>query len=352
MEKSDDDNDEGRGLNRPQTPCVSHNTAPQWPGERTAAQHRPQWSEERTAAQHRPQWSEERTAAQHRPPVARGGVTRRVILHMDLDCFYAQVEMLRDPSLRSLPLGVQQKTIVVTCNYVAREHGVAKLMSVVDAKEKCPQLVLVRGEDLTHYRDMSYKVTELLMSFCPLVERLGLDENFVDVTEMVDKRLTRCSAFEGHVYNRSRVGHQTSKRLQALGLVSVQDLQLFPLVDLVKEFGASTGQRLKNLSLGIDESPVTPSGPPQSLSDEDSFKKISTPGEVVEKSRDLLSSLVERMQKDGRRPQTLRLTIRRFSADNKWMSRESRQGPIPPHVGHKVTSGGLPAISYWLPATG
>lgn len=56
-------------------------------------------------------------------------------------------------------LGIQQKYIIVTCNYVAREHGVNKLMSVTDAVEKCPQLVLVKGEDLTHYREMSYKVT-------------------------------------------------------------------------------------------------------------------------------------------------------------------------------------------------
>lgn len=56
-------------------------------------------------------------------------------------------------------LGIQQKYIIVTCNYVAREMGVTKLMSVTNAKEKCPQLVLVKGEDLTHYREMSYKVT-------------------------------------------------------------------------------------------------------------------------------------------------------------------------------------------------
>lgn len=55
--------------------------------------------------------------------------------------------------------GVQQKYIIVTCNYVARQQGLTKLMSVADAKEKCPQLVLVNGEDLTHYREMSYKVT-------------------------------------------------------------------------------------------------------------------------------------------------------------------------------------------------
>lgn len=56
-------------------------------------------------------------------------------------------------------IGVQQKYLVVTCNYEARELGVKKLMNVRDAKEKCPQLVLVNGEDLTRYREMSYKVT-------------------------------------------------------------------------------------------------------------------------------------------------------------------------------------------------
>ncbi|XP_030272377.1 DNA polymerase iota isoform X2 [Sparus aurata] len=347
----------------------------------------------------------------------------RVILHFDLDCFYAQVEMMRNPALREVPLGIQQKYIIVTCNYVARELGVTKLMSVASAKEKCPQLVLVKGEDLTHYREMSYKVTELLMSYCPLVERLGFDENFMDVTKMVDARLAETQvsnnlSFKGHVYNHFSadveasdhpslalgshiaaelreaihsklgltgcagiatnkllaklvsgsykpnqqttllpenvsdimgclsslrkvpgVGHQTAKRLQALGLVSVKDLQLFPLNDLVREFGGPTAQRLRNLALGVDDTPVTTTGAPQSLSDEDSFKKISSTKDVLEKIQELLSSLVERMQKDGRQPQTFRLTIRRYSATNKWFSRESRQSPIPNHIGHKITSG-------------
>ena len=47
----------------------------------------------------------------------------RVILHFDIDCFYAQVEMIKDPSLSSKPLGIKQKNIVVTCNYIAREKG-------------------------------------------------------------------------------------------------------------------------------------------------------------------------------------------------------------------------------------
>ncbi|XP_034026822.1 DNA polymerase iota [Thalassophryne amazonica] len=361
-------------------------------------------------------------------------LTKRVILHFDLDCFYAQVEMIRNPALRNVPLGIQQKNIMVTCNYVAREQGITKLMSLSDAKEKCPQLVLVNGEDLTPYREMSYKVTELLMSYCPLVERLGFDENFMDVTEMVEKRLAQephlssCS-FKGHVYNHSSagitakdhprlslgshiaeelrekiyselgltgcagiasnkllaklvsgtfkpnqqtsllpenvsdlmcslsslrqvpgVGHQTAKRLQALGLVSVKELHVFPIADLVREFGGPSAHRLKNLALGIDESVITPTGAPQSLSDEDSFKKISSTKDVLEKIQELLSSLLERMHKDGRQPQTFRLTIRRYSATNKWFSRESRQCPIPNHTGQKITSGHIvDAVVQLLP---
>ncbi|XP_029019106.1 DNA polymerase iota isoform X2 [Betta splendens] len=346
----------------------------------------------------------------------------RVILHFDLDCFYAQVEMIRNPALRDVPLGVQQKYIVVTCNYVAREQGLTKLMSVTDAKEKCPQLVLVNGENLTHYREMSYKVTELLMSYSPLVERLGFDENFMDITEVVEKRLAQTDSnnvsFKGHVFNNLSadvkasehprlavgshiaaelrdiihsklgltgcagiasnkllaklvsgtfkpnqqttllpqnvsdimdclsslrkvpgVGHQTAKRLHSLGLESVKSLQLFPLNNLVREFGGPMAQRLKNLAFGIDDSPVTTTGAPQSLSDEDSFKKISCTKDVLEKIQQLLNSLVERMHKDGRLPQTFRLTIRRFSATNKWFNRESRQCPIPKHIGQKVISG-------------
>lgn len=59
------------------------------------------------------------------------------------------------------------------------------------------------------------------------------------------------------------MGHQTAKRLQALGLVNVNELQLYPLNDLEREFGGPTAQRLKNLALGVDDSPVTPTGAPQ-----------------------------------------------------------------------------------------
>lgn len=59
------------------------------------------------------------------------------------------------------------------------------------------------------------------------------------------------------------MGHQTAKKLQALGLFTVKDLQHFPENNLVREFGGPTAQRLKSLVLGVDDSPVTPTGAPQ-----------------------------------------------------------------------------------------
>ncbi|XP_044776875.1 DNA polymerase iota isoform X7 [Neomonachus schauinslandi] len=241
--------------------------------------------------------------------------------------------------------GVQQKYLVVTCNYEARKLGVKKLMNVRDAKEKCPQLVLVNGEDLTRYREMSYKVTELLEEFSPVVERLGFDENFVDLTEMVEKRLQQLQSDElsaltvsGHVYNNQCIGYKTAKRLEALGISSVLDLQTFSPKILEKELGISVAQRIQKLSFGEDNSPVTPSGPPQSFSEEDSFKKCSSEVEAKSKIEELLASLLNRVCQDGRKPHTIRLIIRRYSSENH-CSRESRQCPIPSHVIQKLGTG-------------
>ena len=114
----------------------------------------------------------------------------RVIIHIDIDCFYAQVEMVADPSLVSKPLGIQQKNIVVTCNYVARASGVGKCMLVTEALKVCPALVLVNGEDLARYRRVSMAVhTTLVRQTGCEVERLGLDENWLDVTRLVQDRM-------------------------------------------------------------------------------------------------------------------------------------------------------------------
>ncbi|XP_053692487.1 DNA polymerase iota [Sabethes cyaneus] len=113
----------------------------------------------------------------------------RVIIHIDMDYFYAQVEEVLDPSLRDKPVGVKQRTVVVTSNYIAREFGIKKMMLIGEAKKLCPELVLVNGEDLTKYRQMSVRINEIMHKFTPNVEKLGLDENFLDITKEVCQKL-------------------------------------------------------------------------------------------------------------------------------------------------------------------
>eukprot|EP00730_Choanoeca_flexa_P002790 TRINITY_DN11176_c0_g1_i1.p1 TRINITY_DN11176_c0_g1~~TRINITY_DN11176_c0_g1_i1.p1 ORF type:complete len:508 (+),score=85.22 TRINITY_DN11176_c0_g1_i1:1014-2537(+) len=117
--------------------------------------------------------------------------TSRTIIHFDLDCFYAQVHMVQDPSLRTKPLGVKQKTILATTNYVARQMGVPKMARITEAKQICPSLVIVNGEILTPYRRASTAIFQLLQQLFPRcsVQRLGLDEFFVDATSVVDSLL-------------------------------------------------------------------------------------------------------------------------------------------------------------------
>ncbi|RGP59098.1 DNA polymerase iota subunit [Fusarium sporotrichioides] len=99
----------------------------------------------------------------------------------DYDCFYAQVFENKKPELKKFPLGVKQKNCLATCNYNARARGLTKLMSVSEAKRKCPELVLVDGEDLTPFRDMSKILFNFFKTFSwnNKAERLGFDEVFM-----------------------------------------------------------------------------------------------------------------------------------------------------------------------------
>ncbi|KAF1989089.1 DNA/RNA polymerase [Aulographum hederae CBS 113979] len=115
-----------------------------------------------------------------------------VILHFDYDCFYASVFEVENPLLKTLPLAVQQKQIIVTCNYEARRRGLHKLQLVREAKRICPEVIIVLGEDLTKFRDASKACYDLLRSFSwnDKVERLGLDEVFMDVTDVIDYNIS------------------------------------------------------------------------------------------------------------------------------------------------------------------
>lgn len=110
--------------------------------------------------------------------------------------------------MKSLPLGVKQKSILATCNYVARGRGVQKLMLISEAQKICPDLVLRNGEDLTRFRDVSKKLWTFLRSHSwnRKVERLGLDEVFLDVSDIIsyNQQFLNRHALAGSFFHLSR----------------------------------------------------------------------------------------------------------------------------------------------------
>ncbi|XP_053660002.1 DNA polymerase iota [Anopheles marshallii] len=121
----------------------------------------------------------------------------RVIIHIDMDYFYAQVEEVLNPSLKDKPFAVKQRFCVVTSNYIARQQGIKKLQPVKEALAMCPELVLINGEDITKYKEMSVRINEIMHRFTTHVEKLGLDENYLDVTELIAERLEQLEATGG-----------------------------------------------------------------------------------------------------------------------------------------------------------
>ncbi|KAK4228459.1 hypothetical protein QBC38DRAFT_442762 [Podospora fimiseda] len=116
----------------------------------------------------------------------------RVILHLCVEN--------RQPSLKTLPLGIKQKGILATCNYVARARGVKKLMMISEAQKLCPDLVIVEGENLSPFRDVSKRLYSLLRSYMwsDKIERLGLDESFMDVTDIITYNLELLNRHSPH----------------------------------------------------------------------------------------------------------------------------------------------------------
>lgn len=112
-----------------------------------------------------------------------------ILAHLDLDAFFAAVEELEDPGLRSVPLVVggdpHGRGVVATANYVARRFGIHSAMSSAEARRRCPEVVFVRPRHAL-YRQYSHSVWACVEEVVPRVERTGIDEGYLDLGVVVD----------------------------------------------------------------------------------------------------------------------------------------------------------------------
>ncbi|MBC3765419.1 DNA polymerase IV [Neptunicella marina] len=116
----------------------------------------------------------------------------RKIIHIDMDCYYAAVEMRDNPAYRDVPLAIggasDRRGVISTCNYIARKYGVRSAMATAQAFKLCPDLVLIPGR-MELYVQISRQIREIFLRYTEIIEPLSLDEAYLDVSD--------CELFNG-----------------------------------------------------------------------------------------------------------------------------------------------------------
>lgn len=111
----------------------------------------------------------------------------RKFIHLDMDSFYASVEMRDNPQLKNIPIAVggdaKKRGVIATANYIARQYGVHSAMSTAQALKKCPSLKVIPPRPAV-YKAVSQQVHQILSRYTPLIEFVSLDEAYLDVTDV------------------------------------------------------------------------------------------------------------------------------------------------------------------------
>jgi DNA polymerase IV len=286
------------------------------------------------------------------------------ILHVDLDAFYAGVEVLKDPTLRGKPVvvgGTASRGVVSSASYEARRFGVHSAMPTVRARRLCPEAVFV-PPDFEAYRLHSNRFREILLSHTPLVEPISLDEAFLDVagatrlfgepvriatkiradverevgvtcsagiasTKFVAKLASDHCKPDGllHVPVEQTqtfleplpvgrlwgVGDKTADLLGRLAIRTVGDLARTPPAVLERLLGESSARHLVALAHGLDDREVIPYEAPKSIGHEETFERdLDDTDEILRELLHLSGRVAARLREDGYRARTVTLKVR------------------------------------------
>lgn len=251
---------------------------------------------------------------------------QRKIIHIDMDCFYAQVEQRDNPNLKNKPVAVggspYHRGVIATCNYVARKYGIHSAMASKTALHLCPDLVLIPAH-FDKYRSISQTIRKIFHQYTQLVEPISLDEAFLDIThctqqhnsgtliaqEIMQKiyQSVQLTASAGVAPNKflakiasdwlkpnglftiaptaikefvkplpirkiMGIGPVTEAKLHHLKIYTCQDLQQYSELELYQLLG-KFGNKLFTLCRGIDHRPVQATRMRKSLSVEETFSK-------------------------------------------------------------------------------
>jgi DNA polymerase IV len=304
----------------------------------------------------------------------------RVVMHVDLDAFYASVEQLRRPELRGKPVVVGgaglpgERGVVSAASYEARPFGVRSAMPLARARRLCPQAVFLPC-DFPAYRAASQQVFRILDGYSPLVEPIALDEAYLELTgaeallgpplevgrslrDQVRKEcglnlsvgIASCKLVAKVASDlrkpRSLVvvapgeeaaflrplalrrlpgcGPATAARIERLGVRTIGELAALPEALLAELFG-QFGRLLHAHARGVDPSPVVPPGDPKSISRETTFDSdVVDPARIQETAQALMQDVTHSLRAHGMAARTVVLKVRYQPFDT-----QSRQTTLP-----------------------